>query len=95
MQTSIIHKVPKGKLLRMELEYDTATLRSAKICGDFFIHPEETVVEWEKTLQRIPVEAKPERIKQKLDSVVEKNNSKLLGVDTGTIAKLIHEAIRQ
>jgi hypothetical protein len=95
MQARITHKIPEGKLLRMELEFDTTQLRTIKICGDFFIHPEETVIEWEKALQKTPVEAKPERIQQKLDSIVEKNNSKLLGINTEIIAKLISEAIRQ
>lgn len=95
MQASITHKVQNGKLLRMELEFDTTRLRTIKICGDFFIHPEETVLEWEKTLEKIPVESTPDRIQQKLETIVKKNNSQLIGINTEIISKLISEAIKQ
>lgn len=45
------HKVAGGKLLRCALAIDCEnTIRGAKITGDFFMHPEEKVVELENAL---------------------------------------------
>lgn len=95
MHAEIIHKIPGGKLVRLSLEYDTAVLNHARICGDFFIHPEETIIEMENALLSLPVEAEVERIQQLLDRVVIRRNAQLIGIDTRTVATLIHEAIYQ
>lgn len=95
MRAEITHKVPNGKMLRMTLEYDTATLQEARICGDFFVHPEETIVAMEEALVNLPVESVPSRVQEILDRVVQKNEAELIGIDTETLSKLIHEAIHQ
>ncbi len=95
MHAEITHKIPQGKLVRISLEFDTTILHDIKICGDFFIHPEETVVEMERALFHLPVEATETRIKSLLDRAVETKNAQLIGVDTASVAKLIHEAIWQ
>jgi lipoate-protein ligase A len=95
MHTEITHKIPHGKLVRISLDYDTTILQDIKICGDFFIHPEETVEEMERALFHLPVEATESRIKGLLDRAVHQKNAQLIGVDTQSVAKLIHEAIWQ
>lgn len=95
MHAEITHKIPQGKLVRISLDYDTATLQNIKICGDFFIHPEETIEEMERALYHLPVEAAETRIQQLLDRAVHAKNAQLIGVDTQTVAKLIHEVIYQ
>lgn len=95
MHAEITHKIPQGKLVRISLDYDTATLQQIKICGDFFIHPEETIEEMERALYHLPVEAAEARIQQLLDRAVHAKNAQLIGIDTPTVAKLIHEAIYQ
>ncbi|MFH0970322.1 MAG: hypothetical protein V1776_02570 [Candidatus Diapherotrites archaeon] len=95
MHADITYKVPKGKLLRLSLEYDTTILHHCKMCGDFFIHPEETIHEMEHALYRLPVEASESRIRELLDRAVERKGAQLIGINTESIAKLIHEAIVQ
>lgn len=95
MHTEITHKIPQGKLVRISLDFDTATLQHIKICGDFFVHPEETIEEMERVLLHLPVEAGEGRIQELLDHVVAHRGAQLIGIDTQTVAKLIHEAIYQ
>ncbi len=95
MHTEITHKIPQGKLVRISLDFDTTILQDIKICGDFFIHPEETVEEMERALYHLPVEATEMRIKHLLDRAVETKHAQLIGVNTASVAKLIHEAIWQ
>ncbi|MEK6901970.1 MAG: hypothetical protein AABX02_00075 [archaeon] len=95
MHVEITHKIPNGKLVRISLEYDTTILQNIRICGDFFIHPEETIEEMERALYHLPVEASEERIQSLLDHAVSSKRAELIGIDTQTVAKLIHEAIYQ
>ena len=44
------HKARKG-LIRFEIDEEGGIARSVKISGDFFIYPEETVEELEKSLE--------------------------------------------
>jgi lipoate-protein ligase A len=43
-------KVPGGKLLKVTCETENKMIQSVKISGDFFLHPEETIVILEKNL---------------------------------------------
>ncbi len=95
MHAEITHKIPQGKLVRISLDFDTTILQCIKICGDFFIHPEETIEEMEHVLYHLPVEAGEARIKQLLDGAVHQKDAQLIGVDTESLAKLIHGAIYQ
>ncbi|MEK6821258.1 MAG: hypothetical protein AABY11_02570, partial [archaeon] len=91
MHAEITHKIPQGKMVRLSLEYDTATLQEATICGDFFVHPEETIHAMEEALVNLPVESVPARVKELLDRVVQKHHAELIGIDTETLSKLICE----
>ncbi|MEK6970391.1 MAG: hypothetical protein AABW68_01700, partial [archaeon] len=63
MHAEITHKIPQGKLVRLSMDYDTTILQKIRICGDFFIHPEETILDMEGVLTSLPVEAGEERIR--------------------------------
>ncbi len=95
MHAEITHKIPQGKLVRLSMDYDTTILQKIRICGDFFIHPEETILDMEGVLTSLPVEAGEERIRHLLDRAVEHRHAQLIGIDTLTLARLIHEAINQ
>ncbi|MFA5771876.1 MAG: lipoate protein ligase C-terminal domain-containing protein [Thermoplasmata archaeon] len=45
------HKVKDGKLLRCTLELDGNTIVNVRITGDFFMHPEESIVEMENIIR--------------------------------------------
>jgi lipoate-protein ligase A len=50
MNKKIVHKVPQGKMLRIEADIDGSIIKEIKITGDFFIHPEEAIIEIEDFL---------------------------------------------
>ncbi len=37
-------KVSNGKLIKVIGEFDNGKLKAIKVCGDFFIHPEESII---------------------------------------------------
>jgi hypothetical protein len=48
-EVSLDYKVPRGKMIRIRANVDDK-IRSITINGDFFVHPEERIVELEKAL---------------------------------------------
>lgn len=53
MKANNVLKVPSGKLIKVELDFDpdNKIINSVKITGDFFLHPEETLEELEAMLK--------------------------------------------
>ncbi len=45
-----IYKPPDGKLLRIRFDVEGDIIKSLRITGDFFIHPEEAIVDIEQFL---------------------------------------------
>jgi hypothetical protein len=46
----IIYKIPGGKLVKIQVEIENFRIKKIKINGDFFVHPEEAIVEIENFL---------------------------------------------
>jgi hypothetical protein len=44
------YKVPNGKLVKVKLDISSGKIDQVQILGDFFLHPEETILEIEKSL---------------------------------------------
>lgn len=43
-------KVTNGKLIKVIGEFDNGELKAVKVCGDFFVHPEESIILLESEL---------------------------------------------
>lgn len=82
-----IYKVPNGKLLKIFLEQSGGKIKAVKITGDFFIYPEEKISALEESLKGEVLAE--ENLAKKLKSIIEKEKLELLGVDAGSIAKVI------
>ncbi|MFH1101715.1 MAG: lipoate protein ligase C-terminal domain-containing protein [Methanobacteriota archaeon] len=81
MRSESVYKVPKGKLLKIRLEYDehTKVIREIRIMGDFFMYPEEAVELFEHALRGIVLER--ECVLEKIRQVVQDNDIQFIGVD--------------
>ena len=87
MRTShTIYKVPDGKLLRIEMDYDDKIIRIS-VSGDFFMHPEEGIEKIEKAL--IGVELKEEAVFDAIVKVVEEEKIEFFGADPASITRAI------
>lgn len=87
MQSRSVYKVPKGKLLKICLEYDETSnlIDEINITGDFFAYPEEAVESMEDKLKDTPLEK--EILFKKIDSVVREQNIQFIGVDVEGLTK--------
>ena len=44
------YKVPGGKLVKVKLDVSSGKINQVRILGDFFLHPEETILTIEDSL---------------------------------------------
>ncbi|MFP4523831.1 MAG: lipoate protein ligase C-terminal domain-containing protein [Candidatus Woesearchaeota archaeon] len=51
MRRHVDHKVPGGKLLRLEVDLERDVIRSIRITGDFFMYPEPAITLLEEALK--------------------------------------------
>lgn len=75
MKKNIVYKVPKGKLLRLELDLEDTVIKKIEISGDFFVHPEEGLLEIEKSLLGVDMGEVAEVVRR----VLKEKNIELIG----------------
>ncbi|HVQ00943.1 MAG TPA: lipoate protein ligase C-terminal domain-containing protein [Candidatus Thermoplasmatota archaeon] len=84
-----IYKVPRGKLLRISLEYNpsTRTIHHVRITGDFFAYPEEAVELVEQALEQVVFER--DHLRKKLESIIRAQKIQFIGVDAEGLTQAI------
>ena len=73
----ILYKVPGGKMLRVFLKEKEGVVLDIRITCDFFMHPEDNLVELEKSLVGIKLEEQD--LLEKINSFLKTNPSELYG----------------
>lgn len=86
-------KVPGGKLVRLSRD-KTGTAAKVQISGDFFIYPEDGLREIEKMLAMLPVTLPESAVETAIEVLITFKNIELIGIDSGTIARLFMECSR-
>jgi lipoate-protein ligase A len=78
------------KLLRLYLDEAGGVIRSVRLSGDFFMHPEEGVSLIERALEGLQVNE--DEIIRAVTAAVERHSIQLVGISPGTIAQAILRA---
>jgi lipoate-protein ligase A len=91
MRYAATTKVSGGKLLRVKCEVEGGVLTAVSITGDFFIHPEDGIVELEKCCVGMSV-VKEEFVK-KLHAVIVDKKLELIGFSTDDIVQTLWSAL--
>ena len=92
MKSKSSEKIAGGKLVRVEIDFGS-NVNSAKITGDFFMHPETAIEDLEKSLKGMNANAESAELKNKLDKVISEKNVTLYGVTTEDIARVAKAAL--
>lgn len=81
MRSQSVYKVPKGKLLKIFVEYNEKnnSIKEIRITGDFFAYPEESIELLEKKLQHTVLER--ESLLKIIGSVIKEHNIQFIGLD--------------
>lgn len=82
-------KVPGGKMVCVDVEVADGRISRIKITGDFFLHPEKTIDEIERTL----VGASINQIARKVADVLKENDAQFIGVSPEDIERLAKRAV--
>ena len=86
-------KVAGGKFIRVKLEAD-AQINAVRINGDFFLHPEDSLPEIEKTLSGLPIDTEESILAKKIHEALARENAAFIGVTPEYIAETIIEALQ-
>ena len=60
MQGHSVYKIPQGKLVKIELDFDPKgkLIEAVKVTGDFFIYPEDSIRMIENRFMGLPLDKK-------------------------------------
>ncbi len=84
------YKVPGGKLLACEVDYDEK-ISDIKLSGDFFMHPEPAIIDLEKQLMGKTTD----ELESTITEFFENPEITLFGVEPLDFAKVIELALSQ
>jgi lipoate-protein ligase A len=84
-------KIPNGKLVCMEVWASGGIVERAKITGDFFLHPEETIVALENSLKGLRLEADDIEVEERLSRAL--GRSELIGVSVSDFSRIFRKAV--
>jgi Bacterial lipoate protein ligase C-terminus len=84
------YKAPGGKMLRIRLIEKQGRIKSAKISGDFFLIPEDSLPKLEKMLEDVRLDES--ELKLLVDRFFRGTSAKGLGVSPGDFVKAILSA---
>jgi hypothetical protein len=85
-------KVPGGKLVAIKVDFEQS-IKKIQILGDFFLHPESSLADIEKSLTGLKITESEKSISDIIYSVMEKNNATMIGVSPDALARLIKTAV--
>ena len=86
-------KVTGGKLVRVKIMADEY-INDIQISGDFFLHPEDSLIQIEQNLRNLHKDSTPEEINARIDTALAKENGTFIGLTTEDLTQTIIEALQ-
>ena len=81
------YKVPGGKLVKIKLRVSSEKIEQVRILGDFFLHPEETILAIEESL--IGSIKDETSIIEKIEQTLNEADATLIGATASDFSKVI------
>jgi hypothetical protein len=81
------YKVPGGKLVKVKLDATSEKIERVLILGDFFVHPEETILAIEESLSGCQKDE--ELIEKKIEQTLSNSSATLIGATAADFSKTI------
>lgn len=86
------YKVPGGKMIKIKVQTEGERIEDILILGDFFLHPESTLLQIETNLKGCGVDT--QEIQNTISRVLSKENAQIIGASEADLARAIISAIR-
>ncbi len=90
--TSITRKIPGGKLVRLDITFSDQ-IESAKITGDFFLHPEDTLDDLTAAVRNATLPLDPDGLLSQLDRVLSNHDAQFIGASSKDLVSILQEAL--
>ena len=87
------YKIPGGKLVKIKLGISSGKIAEVKVLGDFFLHPEETLLKIEDSL--VGSSSDETSIENTIAQTLTESNATLIGATAADIAKTIMMAWKE
>ena len=81
------YKVPGGKLIKVKLDVLSDKIEHVRILGDFFLHPEETILAIEESLTGSKKDEKS--IEDTIEQALKESDATLIGATASDFSKVI------
>ncbi|MDD5417331.1 MAG: lipoate protein ligase C-terminal domain-containing protein [Candidatus Nanoarchaeia archaeon] len=85
------HKVCGGKLVKIRVEFNNNKISKIKITGDFFLHPEETLILIETNL----IGKELSECEETINETLKNNNAIMYGIDSVSVSEMIKVAFNE
>ncbi len=94
MFSKSVYKIPNGKLVKIDLEYDKNSNKiiNVNIMGDFFAYPEESIDILEKKLKDTILSKKT--LFDKINEIIKSNNFQFIGLNSEGLADSILRCLK-
>ncbi|MGY5872681.1 MAG: lipoate protein ligase C-terminal domain-containing protein [Candidatus Thorarchaeota archaeon] len=81
------YKVPGGKLVKVKLSISSEIIEEVRILGDFFLHPEETILAIEESL--IGCQKDELSIEKNIEQILTDSDATLIGATASDFSKTV------
>ncbi len=85
----ISQKIPGGKLVTLDVEFDHHKIKKIKITGDFFLHPEDTIEKIENYLTG----ARTNEVASRITEILKQNQAQFIGVKADDIERMVVKVV--
>jgi lipoate---protein ligase len=85
-------KIPGGKMVRVEVTYDTK-IETVKITGDFFLHPEETLELIQQTLTGCHLPIRKNELIDDIENLLVEQKAEFIGASVIDLINILAEAL--
>ncbi|MFH1073216.1 MAG: hypothetical protein V1743_07350 [Nanoarchaeota archaeon] len=93
MNGTATRKVEGGKLVRIDVSFGKS-IQEVRITGDFFLHPEDTILELERTLSHAALPLQKELLEKDIQETIAKHHAVLIGLSAADLVSVLEEALR-
>ena len=89
MKAKSVYKIPNGKLIKIDLDYNRKTnkINKLNITGDFFAYPEESIEYIENDLKDTYLDK--DILFEKIESIIKNNSIEFIGLNCKGITDAI------
>ncbi|MCM2393413.1 lipoyl protein ligase domain-containing protein [Streptomyces albipurpureus] len=88
------YKVPGGKLVVVDLDVEDGLLKNVRVAGDFFLEPDEAILQIDAALEGAPADIDTTGLKTRIDAALP-GSAVLFGFTTESVAIAVRRALAQ